>query len=558
MKAVEQPGAATGHAHASASRFADALFGPDAHRPDLWLLEGNEFTRRSWDQRQREAARVVTGLRALGIERGDRVCCLLTNSHPAAAGLLGGWLAGATMVSLPTLSRGMRIPDYLAQLEALCRRSGTDVLLLEERFVEALGGAMPAGLRVTSFESLLTAAPATEPSPPVDDDVVFVQFSSGSTSDPTGCMLSGRAIVDHIERLCDALAIGPHDFSVGWIPLSHDMSLFGGLLNSWIRGPHLALGTPERFLTSPRSWLRDMSHFGATLTAGPNFGLAMLLARGAHGGGEIEPFPLRATLLGSDRIEWRTLERTVAQFGALGMKAEALTPAYGLAEATLAVSTMTPGVAPHRVTCDPERLAAGELERVDDGAPGVSLVSCGKPLRDTKVEIDGRSAVGEILVRSPSLADGYLGDPERTREKFAGGTLRTGDLGFVVDGELFVTGRIDDLMIVGGRNVYAHDIEVELNEHDAVRSGACAVLDVHDDGGRRLVLMAELVDEATPPDRLAASLQRTATGAAGVSMDQFVFLRKGTIPKTPSGKIQRYRCRQLLAGENPGVIAVVG
>jgi acyl-CoA synthetase (AMP-forming)/AMP-acid ligase II len=516
--------------------------GAPATTMEVW--DGERFVPASWDRTAATAERVAAGLRALGVEKGTRVAAVLTNSFGACTGLLGTWVAGGVPVSLPTPARGMPLDAYAEQLGGLAQQAGARVLLVEPEFVAALASAVPDGVAVRSYESL-PAPGAVEHTPPAGEDVALIQYSSGSTTSPKGCVLSARAIVTHIDLLGSALGIGKGDRGALWLPLSHDMGLFGALLMGWMRGMELRLGTPQRFLGNARTWMRDCAAWQATFTVTPNFGLR-IAARAARRPEDIGTFPLRACIIGSDRIELSALEDAAAALSRYGLTFETLTPAYGLAEATLAVTTTSPAAAPHAIEVDAAALRAGEVREPADDAP-TRLVSCGVPLEGVEVRIDGAGAagVGEICVRSPCLASGYVAAPERTATTFRDGELRTGDLGFERDGELYVVGRKDDVITMGGRNVYASELETVLGNEDGVRRGNCVLLELLEGDRSRLVVLAEPDRERSDYDEIARRLRAVVAERSGLGTREVVFVGRDSLPKTASGKIQRYRARRL-------------
>lgn len=525
--------------------------------PHLRVWDGDGFRDLGWDDWRRGALRAAAGFRRLGVGPGDRVSCILTNCPEVCEGVLGVWLAGATVVSLPTLSRGADLATYARQLRRSCAVAGTETLLVEERFAGLLREALPE-LRIATWEKL-PADRSPEPICP-DGNVAFVQFSSGSTQEPRGCALSAAAIVRQLDILAEGLQLDPvYDEGMSWLPLSHDMGFFGCLMLSFVKGMRLTVGTPERFLRSPRTWWGDCAEVGATITAAPNF--ALDLAARAANGSEPRPCPMRKCVIGGERVEPQTLETAVAALEPWGLTPEALLPAYGLAEAVLAV-TMTPlAEAPRILAVDGAALRDQRLVPVVEGGGNgtevTRLVSAGRPLRGVDLEIAGEAGVGEIRLRSPSLAEGYLNDTGATQERFVDGWLQTRDVGFVHDGMLYVHGRLDDMLNVGGRNIWARDIEAEIARQAPVRPGSCVLVDQMVDGTARLVLVTEPKPGGSP-EEIASVGRRVALETAGARLDRCVVLARGALPKTPSGKVQRYRCREILRGiENSAITHVI-
>lgn len=515
-------------------------------RGTLHAHNGQGFDHYGWDEVMSRAEGMAAGLRAAGVRPGVKVASILTNSIDVVSGLFAVWMAGGALASLPVPTRGMTSAEYGRQLTALIGRLDAPLLIVEERFAGLVPDEVVAALPVRSWESLPTGGGRIAPCPPGEDEVAFIQYSSGSTSVPKGCALTPRAIAAQLAILLDLAGGRPGAETVAcWLPLSHDMGVFGCLLNAWAHDFDLVLSTPERFMFSPRTWFGDMSTYGATMTAGTS--TALHLATRAQRGDLDKPLELRVCVIGAERVEWDVLERAAAVFAPYGLTRTAFMPAYGLAEATLAVSACAWDAEPGHVIVDAYQLADGQVVEVGPDDPfATKIVSIGRPCRGVRVTTAEPGRLAEILVASPSLASGYHGDPERTAERFVDGQLRTGDLGFMRDGELYVVGRSDDLISVGGRNVYAREIEAAIDDLDMVRKGCAVVVDVPGPGRSELVLFVELRRQLEDYGDFASAAATVALQKAGVALSQCLFLTKGSLPKTPSGKIQRFRCRQLL------------
>ena len=249
------------------------------HRPAGALLriwDDGQWVTWSWDEWQKRALRAAGGLRVAGVRPGERVAALLDNSPSSCVAALGTWLAGDCLVSLPAVARGMAVEQYTMQLARILDQAEPTLLLAPARYVDLLAAAIPT-VKVQAFEGLEKQA-VSEPVLAGPDEPVFVQYSSGSTSAPQGCVVSAGAIARQLTTLSHALELDPHtDLQVAWLPLSHDMGFFGCLLLSayWTGAP-LILSSPQRFLLGPQSWFGDCADFGATLTCGPNFALELV------------------------------------------------------------------------------------------------------------------------------------------------------------------------------------------------------------------------------------------------------------------------------------------
>ena len=307
-------------------------------------------------------------------------------------------------------------------------------------------------------------------------------------------------------------------------------------------------------MVAPRTWFEDMARFGCTQTAGT--GSALHFATRAQRSGTLPGrLRLRSLVVGAERVEAGVLDDALATFGPAGLVPSSLRPAYGLAEATLAV-TATPTDAPPRVRAvDSAALADGELHEARAGSAGTTaLVSLGPPCDGVELRFPQAERVSELHIRTPSMFSGYYADPERSGERLRDGELATRDLGFLHDGELFLVGRSDDVLSVGGRNVYTSEIEAAISTLDGVRHGCCTIVDLPGRRTPHLAMLVELRDGHTGFEAIASAASRTATAKAGVSLSECVFLEKGALPKTPTGKIQRFRCRELLlSGQLPAL-----
>jgi fatty-acyl-CoA synthase len=518
-----------------------------ARRSPFHCWTGDRFATVRWSEVVGDARRMTAGLRELGVRPGSRVAAILTNGPLSVRGTLAIWLAGGAVVSLPVPARGMSLEEYVQQIAEICRSVDSPVLLTDAALLSAIPGWAQGETRATAWESVRSGSPGAD-EPPAPDELAFVQYSSGSTGGPKGCMLTARAIATQLSLILEISDADPgRETVVSWLPLSHDMGIFGCLLFAWAHDMPLALSTPERFTLAARTWFGDLAEFGGTMTAGTNTALHMA-ARSQHGRPFSKPLVLRAGFIGAERVERQTLLAAVAALRDSGLSLSNFMAAYGMAEATLAVAASAPEVGPSFLAVDAAGLAGGRVVPADPDAPDVTwLTSCGTPGPGTEVTQSDPGTVSELVIRSPSAALGYYGEPGRTRSRFTADGFRSGDLGFRHDGELYVVGRLDDVISVDGRNVNTREIEVAVDALDSVRPGCSAVLDLGG-GGRhgRLVLVTELRRSNADLQAIADAASQVAMAKAGIAIDTCVFLRRGSVPKTPSGKIQRYRARQLL------------
>jgi len=520
----------------------------------LHCWDGDRFRSASWSQVSAEAREMTRGLRDIGVEPGGAVAAILTNTPASVRGILATWLAGGVLASLPVPARGMGAEAYLDQIAQICERIEPRATMLDAATLAMLPPPLRSRINARSWEEVIGSG-SVEAAPPGEEEPAFVQFSSGSTSDPKGCVLTAGAIAAQLELIMKMLdAVPGQEVAVSWLPLSHDMGIFGNLLTPWAFDEDLVLSSPERFMMSPRSWFADVAESGATVTCGTNGALA--LAARSQRSRLTRPLRLHSVILGAERLQWPTLQAALEAFGPSGLQAKDLMPAYGLAEAALAVTATPRDEEPRCISVSGEALGRGSVIEVKEADPGAArIVSSGVPCAGVELHGVDDNALGELEVGSPSLASGYLGEEARTAERFVAGRLRTRDLAFLADGWLYPVGRTDDLISIGGRKVYACEIEEGVDALEGVRRGCSTVVETHHEGRQLLTLLVELGSEEARERTasVAAEAAAVAMQKAAVSIDRCVFLAKGTLPKTPSGKIQRYRCREMLdrAGFDP-------
>jgi len=416
--------------------------------------------------------------------------------------------------------------------------------------------------------------------PVVADDVAFLQYTSGSTGDPKGVMVTHANLLAHLPQLRRRYqpAGGCH---VTWLPPYHDMGLIGGLLVPVLGGASVAVMDPMTFLKQPMRWLEAVSRERATVTGAPNFALDLSVDRSTpEQRAALDLSSLLTLFTGAEPVRAATLDRFAAAFAPAGLDPAALMPCYGLAEATLCVTARPHGRG--SITLDRPADPADPGDAGDAAAPARRHVSCGSVLADHRIAAVDRATggrqpdgeVGEIWVQGPSVAAGYWNRPDATRETFGarlssgpgdgtgdgsgdgaaeeGTWLRTGDLGFVLDGELYVVGRVKDVVIVEGRNHHPHDLEdTTAAAHPLFRPGGGAAFAVGSELDRLVVVQEVSPDageEHAGPMLVAA--QEALVTEHGVRAADIVLVQPGTVPKTSSGKVRRSTCRDaLLAGD---------
>ena len=515
---------------------------------------------------------------------GERVLLLYPPGLGFVTAFLGCLYAG--VVAVPAYPPRRRRPeDRLGSIARDCRPAGclgTTALVARRG---ALAEAVPELRDVSWLDSEAIGDDAGDWDPPeiAPETPAFLQYTSGSTAAPKGVMVTHGNLLHNEAMIAQAFEQSPESVVVGWLPLYHDMGLIGNVLQPLYQGACCVLMSPAAFLQRPVRWLRAISRYGATTSGGPDFAYALCTRRISEQ--ECEGLDLsswRVAFSGAEPVRAGTLERFAERFAPWGFSSEVFFPCYGLAEATLLVCG---GGVEHRaasLSLDSAALEAhavkevSEKEGVETKGPREAsrrLVSCGRPASRQEVAIvdpetrrtcpQGR--VGEIWVRGPSVAGGYWGRPELTEEVFQarlagsgdGPFLRTGDLGFLRDGELYVTGRIKDLIILRGRNLYPQDVEATAERsHPDLRPACGAAFSVEAADEERLVVVHEVSRRAADPGAVCEAIRQAVAQEHEARVDDVVLVREATIPKTSSGKIRRRACRDAyLAGELRTVVS---
>jgi acyl-CoA synthetase (AMP-forming)/AMP-acid ligase II len=416
-------------------------------------------------------------------------------------------------------------------------------------------------------------------SPPVVDEnsVAYLQYSSGSTGEPKGVIISHRNVLHNMRVIGDLLEVDEETHGCLWLPMFHDMGLVSGGLMPILSGCDMTLMAPMTFLQRPHIWLTALSRPNS-VTAAPNFAYDHCVARlSDRQRATLDLSGWTCAIVGAERVRAETLERFAGVFGAVGFRREAFLPCYGLAESVLMVtggSLDHPAGVAHvnrdalaggRASVDRSQQTSGDVR---PGNATVALVGAGaaRPGLDVVIAepetLRPRPAgeLGEVLVSGPSVGAGYWAAPTQSAQAFGvsvpgrnGSFLRTGDVGMFLDGELYITGRIKDLIIVGGRNHHASDLEATVETtHEALRPGRCAVVSVDNGDGERVVVLAEVAARSLrlPPElaeataeAITTAIRRALAAVHGLRASDVLLLRPGSLPFTSSGKLQRFACR---------------
>jgi fatty-acyl-CoA synthase len=524
----------------------------------ITFVTGDEPQSMTWGELHEQAKAVAAGLQARGIAHGDRVALLGPTTQALVRALQAVWLTGATPIVLPLPMRLASLEEFTTSTRARIRGSESAAVLIDSdlaAFVEPAPGDPP-------LHPLDNLDPAVDGSRADDfvrpdyheDDLFVLQFTSGSTSEPKGVTLPNHVVAANL----DAILIGAEvdidtDVMVSWLPLYHDMGLVGFCILPMSAGIDLVLGAPQDFMASPGRWMEWISAYGGTATAGPNFSY-VLAARALRRMDEtLDLSKLRIALNGAEPVDPESVRGLIDAGARHGLHPGAVFPAFGMAEVAIAGSFPLPGAGLNTDVVDREVLEQ-EHRAVPvpaDHPNAREIVFLGRPVAglrfrivdpDTGAVLADRE-VGELQIAGTSVMAGYYKCPDANEESFDGEWLRTGDLAYLVDGEMVMCGRIKDVIIVSGRNIYPQDVERAVGQIDGVRAGNVIAFGVPGRNGKeRVVVVAE--SRSDDHDRICHEANEQSVAAVGVPCREVILVKPGTLPKTSSGKLQRARCRQ--------------
>ncbi len=523
------------------------------------LLGSAGFTEFTWAELHAKAKAMASQLQRSGVVRGSHVAILGNTSLDLITAIQAVWLCGATVVIIPLPYRLSTRERFIEDTKARLSDSDASHLIIDAEVARvAKPKKLVEGSQVQSIRlGDLAKAPSADGFEVIGvgpEDLAILQFTSGSTSAPKGVMLAHKNLVANMDAITAGGGIDPNsDVFVSWLPLHHDMGLIGMLTYSMTHGLSLVKSSPADFLSKPGRWMQWISEFGGTTTAGPNFSYALAARNLKSTKEDLDLSKLRIALNGAEPVSPATVSKFVEAGERHGLDPNAVFPAFGMAETCIAGSfgQVGQGIRIDHVSSDAietkqlaEPVAAG-----DDNAR--EMVALGHPVQGLSFRIVDQSTrkvvderhVGELQISGTSLFAGYYKNQSATDEVLDGDWFSTGDLGYLVDGELYICGRIKDVIIVGGRNIYPQDIEVAVDEIVEIRSGNVIAFSVEGSGKESVVVVAE-TKEKSGFDEIRSAVKEKALKAVGVPANTVVLVKPSTLPKTSSGKVQRSKCKQ--------------
>ncbi|HEY6384278.1 MAG TPA: AMP-binding protein, partial [Candidatus Acidoferrum sp.] len=534
------------------------------------------------------AQRCAAELARRGVPAGGRVALMLPTSRAFFVSYAGILLAGAIPVPIYPPFRADRIEEYAARQSAILRNAEVGLLLTfrqAEAVARLLKPRVASLAEVADAEKLIDAADKAPPPSPgalplhltgsrarKSSDIALLQYTSGSTGDPKGVVLTHANLLANMRAIGEVVELGPDDVGVSWLPLYHDMGLIGAWLTLLHFGVPLAVMSPLAFLTRPERWLMAFQKYGGTISAAPNFAYELCVRKIADK--DIQGLDLsgwRAALNGAEPVNPDTLERFAERFRSYGFRREAQLPVYGLAEAALAVTVPPLNRAPliDRIERETFTTEGRAVPARAGQATAISFVSSGRPIPKHEVRIvdaSGQEASdrteGFLWFRGASATSGYYQNPEATEKLLPMGAaagdgefawLNSGDRAYRAEGEIYVTGRVKDIIIKGGRNLYPHEVEELAARAHGIRKGCIVAFGLKDEasGTEKLIVVAESTErEAARRRTIVAALTEQVSQGLGIPPDRVELIPPGSIPKTSSGKLRREETKQLfLAGK---------
>ena len=513
-----------------------------------------------------ESQRYAQWLKEKGLSKGERVVLAIPNSRSFLASFLGTLMAGGVAVPVCARDRLLQSLDKASETIAYIFRDCAAKYILTtesnktlcERAIKSVCGDTETVI------SLVERFPEevhfrSNPLKIFPEDLAFIQYTSGSTSLPKGVMINHEQLMAQLRSIVHGLKSSAKDIAVSWLPLFHDMGLVGAFLHSLYVGMRLVLMSPEKFIFDPKEWLLAISKYKATMSSGPNSAYKLCATRiRAEDIQGLDLSSWRVAFTGAEPISVNALETFDKQFRPYGFNSHAFVAGYGMAENCLAITFQKPG-AGLKYDCIDRQIFEKEKRatpiELNHSEAAMTIVSCGKPVLgneirivDDKGKILGERQAGEVIVRGPSVMQGYFKKESETENTIRCHWLYTGDVGYLAQGELYITGRKKDMIIKGGRNYCPQDIESVVEKVEGVRGGAVLAVGIYDEGGatEKMVVLAETKPSFyKKKEVLILNIRKAISEAIGISPDEIHLYPRGTFQRTTSGKVQREKHKQL-------------
>ena len=515
----------------------------------------------TYAQLQAGAEKVAASLQQYGLKMGDSVAIMLPTGREYFFSFFGILMAGSIPVPIYPPARASQIEEHILRHTRILQNCLAEILITVP---EAVSLAHILKFHVPSLEQIVSASKLLTSSLRVvrpvlhSDDVAFIQYTSGSTGDPKGVTLTHANLLSNIRAMGEAVNAGSKDVFVSWLPLYHDMGLIGAWLGSLYFAALYVVMSPLSFLARPERWLWAIHHYHGTLSASPNFGYEYCLHRVKQSDFKgLDLSSWRAAFNGAEAVSPETLTRFIDHFTPFSFSEKAMMPVYGLAESSvgLAFPPLGRGVLIDNIKRDTFMQTGKALQAQKDDLHALHFVSSGIPLREHQIRVVDPAShelperqEGQLQFRGPSSTSGYFRNAQKTQGLFDGKWLNTGDLAYIANGELFITGRIKDIIIRAGRNIYPDELEKAISNIPGIRKGCVAIFGSTDTktATERLIVLAESRSEdPAEQTQLRLEINALATDLIGTPLDEVVLAPPGSVLKTSSGKVRRSASRQM-------------
>lgn len=517
--------------------------------------DGSEIFQ-SYPQLLEEAARILAGLRQLDLKARDKVILALSRNEELIPAFWGCVLGGMLPVPLPALT-SLHSPNLaLEKLHNVWQVLESPPVLVDARLLDRQSEKQSATHtwedKLFSFDAIRQEQPATDFYTASPTEPAFIQFSSGSTGDPKGVILTHQNLLCNLRAIAVSIQPQKDDISLNWMPLYHDMGLIGFHLvpiHSCVSQFHL---NTVNFVRHPLLWLDSLEKYRATVTGAPNFSQALVLERLRKSAKKWNLSAVRVLFNGAEPIAVDLMQQFMVKMVNYGLDPKAMFPVYGLAEASLVVTSPTLGAPPRIESLQRQALQIhhqaipaepGDATAIQFASVGVPVQGCEVRIVDDE-DIVSEGVVGHIQIKGENVTSGYDNNPTATQKAFCGDWLRTGDLGFICEGRLCVTGRAKDILFVNGQNYYAHDLESIAQQVEGVQAGKVAICGWYDRAAGRDKVLVFLACNNPSSVQQFWEVKQHLQQVLGLAVDVMIPLKSKQFPKTSSGKLQRYKLRE--------------
>jgi 1-acyl-sn-glycerol-3-phosphate acyltransferase len=538
-----------------------ALHQPERTHVQLYETDAEAPTSITYANLQSGAQALAAGLVRQGLQPTQAAAIMLPTGQKYLESFFGVLLAGGVPVPIYPPVRPSQLEDHLRRHAKILTNAGARMLITvpEALAVGRLLKSHVDGLRsVITPEALLASAGSYTPVSVGANDVALLQYTSGSTGQPKGVVLTHANLLANIRAMGEWIGAGPDDVFVSWLPLYHDMGLIGAWLGSLYYAMPLVLMPPVAFMARPSSWLWAIHNHRGTISAAPNFAYELCLSKILDA--ELEGLDLsswRLAFNGAEPVSPQTIRRFGERFARHGFEPVAMTPVYGLAESAvgLAFPLLHRGPLIDRIQRDAFERTGRAVPAAADDSGALEFVACGQPLPGFEIRIVDQAGLelsereeGRLEFRGPSATSGYIGNPNATSRLFDGDWLDSGDLAYIAGGDVYLTSRVKDVIIRAGRNIYPHELEEAVGDLPEIRKGCVAVfgnLDPATDIEQLIVVAETRQFDRDALDALKRRIDILASDLLGISPDDLLLVSPHTVLKTSSGKIRRAACREL-------------